>query len=90
MSGIKKPLKINLQGFSFPELTELNSMVPRAGIEPALPKKLDFESNVSTSFTTPAQSSIISKYNIECYYFLSTPLKQPYLLTFSSHFFPTV
>ena len=29
-------------------------VVPRAGIEPALPKKLDFESNVSTSFTTPA------------------------------------
>ena len=31
-------------------------MVPRAGIEPALPKKSDFESDVSTSFTTPAQN----------------------------------
>ena len=34
-------------------------VVPRAGIEPALPKKSDFESDVSTSFTTPAQKNYI-------------------------------
>ena len=29
-------------------------MVPLAGIEPALPKELDFESSASTNFTTGA------------------------------------
>lgn len=30
-------------------------MVPLAGIEPALPKELDFESSASTNFTTGAR-----------------------------------
>ena len=30
-------------------------MVPESGIEPLLPKQPDFESSVSTSFTTQAQ-----------------------------------
>lgn len=31
-----------------------SKMVPLAGIEPALPKELDFESSASTNFTTGA------------------------------------
>ena len=31
-------------------------MVPLAGIEPALPKELDFESSASTNFTTGART----------------------------------
>ena len=42
---IEKPLQLfKLKGF----------LVPRAGIEPALPKELDFESSASTNSATEA------------------------------------
>ena len=56
----KKPAKpYGLQVFGLYRTTPNLLMVPRVGIEPTLPKELDFESNASTSFATPAASPLL-------------------------------
>ena len=41
---------------------KVSHLVPEAGIEPALPKELDFESSASTSSATRASAVLGSKY----------------------------
>ena len=41
---------------------KVSSLVPEAGIEPALPKEQDFESSASTSFATEAKGLKINKF----------------------------
>ena len=41
---------------------KVSSLVPEAGIEPALPKELDFESSASTSSATRASAVLGCKY----------------------------